>query len=133
MAETALIRVLVADDDPALRHRAAVALVEAGIYVVASAANGAEALACAELLQPDVVLIGHRLPVLDGIATTRLIRDAQGCQVVLYSKGDSEAIAPAAYEAGAARVLTADYLPHALARAVRHAFSLRGVVRNCTV
>lgn len=133
MADTALIRVLVADDDPALRQLVAVALVEAGIYVVASAANGREAVACTELLEPDVVLMNHHLPVLDGIAATRLIRAAHSCQVVLYSDANSEALAPAAYAAGAALVLAADGLPHALAPAIRHAFTLRGAMLNRTV
>lgn len=132
MADTALIRVLVVDDHPALRQLAAVTLVQAGLYVVAAAASGAEALGCAELLLPDVVVIGHRPPLLDGVATTRLIRAELACQVVLYSDGASGASAAAAHAAGAALVLTADELPHALAPAVRHAFALRGALLSRT-
>jgi CheY-like chemotaxis protein len=64
---------LIVDDDA--RYAAALgALLEAeGISVVGSAANGAEGVAAAEELRPDVVTMDLVMPVMDGIEATRRI------------------------------------------------------------
>ncbi len=68
-------RVLIADDRPWARAglRALLAT-RREIEVVGEAANGQEALALAEKYQPDVVLLDVRMPVLDGLEATRLIK-----------------------------------------------------------
>ena len=69
-----MIRVLVADDQ-ALVRAGFKALLDAreDIEVVGEAADGAEALSLAKTLQPDVVLMDIRMPVLDGLQATREI------------------------------------------------------------
>ena len=58
-------RVLVVDDDDAIRDTVAEVLASEG-YLVLTAANGAEALNLVEAQRPDLVLLDMRMPVLDG-------------------------------------------------------------------
>ena len=69
-----VIRALVADDQEAVRAGFAALLeTQQDITVVATAADGEEAVQQSEALRPDVVLMDIRMPVLDGIAATRRI------------------------------------------------------------
>lgn len=68
------ISVLLADDQPLLREGLRLILSSAtDIEVVGEAADGAEAVALAGELRPDLVLMDIRMPVLDGIEATRRI------------------------------------------------------------
>ena len=69
-------RVLIADDRPRSRSglKALLAL-RSEIQVVGEAANGQEAVRLVEELQPDVVLMDVKMPVMDGLAATRLIKE----------------------------------------------------------
>ena len=66
-------RVLIADDQALFREGLRAVLTAAGIDVVGEAGNGAEAVALAAELAPDVVLMDLRMPVVDGAAATRRI------------------------------------------------------------
>lgn len=59
------LHVLVVDDEPDIRATVA-AMLEIEGYLVAEAANGADALARVEERVPDVILLDMRMPVLDG-------------------------------------------------------------------
>ena len=94
-------RVLVADDHAMLREALVELLAQAGFEVVGEAADGADAVALAKQLEPDVVLMDLRMPVLGGLDATRLIRDAcPGTQVVLLTAFESPALQQQAEEAG---------------------------------
>jgi DNA-binding NarL/FixJ family response regulator len=69
-------RVLIADDRPRSRSglRAVLAL-RPEIEIVGEAADGREAVRLAEECRPDVVLMDARMPVMDGVEATRLIKD----------------------------------------------------------
>jgi DNA-binding NarL/FixJ family response regulator len=69
-------RVLVADDHPTARKglRALLATFPA-TQVICEAADGQEAVQLVERLQPDVVLMDARMPQLDGLEATRLIKN----------------------------------------------------------
>ncbi len=73
-----------------------------GFTVVGEAANGEEAVAMAERLQPDLVLMDVQMPGIDGIETTRRLRLLADPPVVLvmstHESGDYE---PSALAAGA--------------------------------
>ena len=69
------IRVLIVDDDALVR--AALTMMLAGtddIRVVAEAADGAEVASAVDAYQPDVVLMDIRMPRMDGLAATELLR-----------------------------------------------------------
>jgi DNA-binding NarL/FixJ family response regulator len=64
--------------------------------------DGADAVALARLLEPDIVVIDLRLPVLNGLDATRLIKDTRpATQVVVLSALESPELERQAREAGA--------------------------------
>jgi DNA-binding NarL/FixJ family response regulator len=94
-------RVLVVDDHAMLREALVELLVQAGFEVAGEAADGADAVALAKELAPDVVLMDLRMPVLGGLDATRLIRDAcPATQVVLLTAFESPALQREAEDAG---------------------------------
>jgi DNA-binding NarL/FixJ family response regulator len=69
-------RVLIADDRPRSRSGLkAVLALRPEIEIVGEAADGQEALRLVEEYRPDVVLMDARMPVLDGVGATRLIKE----------------------------------------------------------
>jgi DNA-binding NarL/FixJ family response regulator len=94
-------RLLVVDDHQMLRTALIDLLVQAGFEVVADAADGADAVALAKQLEPDVVLMDLRMPVMGGLDATRLIKDARpDIQVILLTAFESPALQQQAEEAG---------------------------------
>src|SRR5205807_20927 len=70
------IRVLIVDDHSVVREGLRMFLArDPDLEVVGEAADGAEALLQARLLRPNVVVMDLLMPVLDGIAATRMIHD----------------------------------------------------------
>ncbi|MDI3405152.1 response regulator [Streptomyces cavernicola] len=118
-----MIRVLLVDDQPLLRSgfRALLDL-EDDIEVVAEAADGQEGIALAREHLPDVALVDIRMPVLDGIETTRRIAADPGLDrvhvVILTNYGLDEYVFDA-LRAGAAGFLVKDVLPEDFLHGVR--------------
>ena len=115
------IRVVVADDQRVVRDGLVtlIALMR-GIEVVATAANGQEAVAGVERERPDVVLMDLGMPVLDGVEATRRICDAgSGTKVlVLTTFADDASLFPA-LRAGARGYLTKDASAEEIEQAIR--------------
>jgi len=115
------IRVLVVDDHPVVRQGLRTFLdLQPDITVVGEAGDAAEAVAEAEALSPDVVLLDLRLPGPDGVAALRQLRERGSTArvLVLTSYTDPDAVLPAV-RAGAAGYVYKDVDPHALAAAIR--------------
>src|SRR4030095_3102480 len=115
-----VVRVLVADDHPLTRDgiKAALAL-DAELEVVAEASDGQEAVHLAEEVQPDVVLMDVRMPVLGGIRATQTIsRTVPNARVVMLTVEETQARVGEAIQAGAAGYLLKDIDARELARAV---------------
>jgi DNA-binding NarL/FixJ family response regulator len=103
------IRVVVADDHPIVRSGIVGLLhAEPGIEVVGEAVDGAEAVALAAQLRPDLVLMDLRMPVLDGAAATERILAAAGAggtRVLVLTTYETDDHILAAIEAGASGYL----------------------------
>jgi len=114
------IRVLVVDDQAIVRKgiRALLAEVET-IAVVGEAANGAEAVAQAQALEPDVTLMDLVMPVMDGLEAIRQITARQpGARIlVLTSFAGDDKVFPA-IKAGALGYLLKDSEPAELIHAI---------------
>ena len=116
-----MIRVLVVDDHPVVRHGLiAILRYEPDIEVVGDAADGEEAVQLILVRRPDVVLLDLRLPKLSGIEVMRQVRPQipQVRFLVLTTYDTDEYIGPA-LAAGAQGYLLKDALPDELARGVR--------------
>jgi NarL family two-component system response regulator LiaR len=114
------IQVLIVDDQAIVRKgiRALLAEVE-DIAVLGEAANGEEAVAQAERLHPDVILMDLVMPGMDGIeATRRITRDSGARVLVLTSFVGDDKVFPA-IKAGALGYLIKDSEPDELLQAVR--------------
>jgi DNA-binding NarL/FixJ family response regulator len=117
------IRVLVVDDQPLIRagfHK----MVEArhDLEVVGEAADGAEALAQARRLGPDVVLMDVRMPAMDGLEATRQLAGpgvANPTKVLILTTFDLDEYVYEALRAGASGFLLKDAPPEELAAAIR--------------
>ncbi|KNC17732.1 hypothetical protein AC792_13975 [Arthrobacter sp. RIT-PI-e] len=103
-----MIRVLVVDDQVIVRTGLSILLGSAeGLTVVGEAGDGEEAVRLARELQPDVICMDIRMPVLDGIAATALITADPHLQaeVLILTTFDIDEDVFAALEAGAAGFL----------------------------
>ena len=114
-------RVLIADDQRLVRESiAALLAIQEGITVVGTAVDGRDAVARAEVLRPDVVLMDVRMPVMDGVEAVSLLRERlPSCRVVMLTTFDDEDLVVRALRAGAAGYLLKDLPARELAEAVR--------------
>ncbi|GII30760.1 response regulator [Planotetraspora mira] len=114
-----MIRVLIADDHPVVRQGLRTFLdVQDDLTVIGEAADGEEAVAMAESLTPDVLLLDLRMPVLDGLGALGRLEGLGVRVIVLTSVSDPVDVAPA-MRAGAAGFLYKDVDPAALVQAIR--------------
>ena len=67
-------RVLIVDDNPDVRFLARLTIESDSCEVVGEATNGVEALSVAEELKPDAIVIDNRMPLMDGIEATKILR-----------------------------------------------------------
>jgi DNA-binding NarL/FixJ family response regulator len=114
-------RVLLADDQALVRAGFAMILeAQPDLEVVGEARDGNEAIALAERLRPDVVLMDVRMPHLDGIAATAAITAAQpSVRVLVLTTFDLDDYVYAALRAGASGFLLKDVGRDDLVAAVR--------------
>jgi len=116
-------RVLVADDQALVRAGLSALLdAEPDLKVVATAADGLEALTLARELAPDVACLDIRMPGMDGIEVTRALCGPDADPVVpvlVLTTFDLDDYVFGALEAGASGFLLKDADPTAIAEAVR--------------
>ena len=120
---TSSIRVLLCDDHSVVREGLARLLSSAeGIEVVGMAADGAEGVAAAVALRPDVILMDLAMPNVDGVTATRRISlEAPDARVVVLTSFSDNARIHDALDAGARGYLLKDAEASEVVRAIRAA------------
>ncbi len=118
-----MIRLLIADDHPVVRTGLKGMLAgEADLEVVGEARDGREAVDRAAALEPDVVLMDLRMPNLDGVAATEILRARQpSIQILILTTYDTDNDILRALDAGAIGCILKDTPREELFRAIRAA------------
>jgi len=115
------IKILLVDDQPLFREGLRTLLsVNLDFEVVGEAGNGEEALQLARRLMPSVVLMDLQMPVLDGVAATRRLRDElPDCRVIVLTTFDDDEMVFDGLRAGALGYMLKDAPSEKLAEAIR--------------
>lgn len=115
------IEVLIVDDDPLVRSALTLMLGGQGdITVVGEAADGRAGVRMARELAPDVVLMDIRMPVLDGLAATRVLHgEPEPPRVIVLTTFDADDYVVGALAAGADGFLLKDTPPGEIVAAIR--------------
>ncbi len=116
-----MITLLLVDDEPLVRYGLHMWLERvADIMVIGEASNGGEAIALAQALHPDVVLMDISMPTTDGIAATAALRaSVPQSAVVLLSLHDDASMRARAHAAGAVTLVGKQEGVKALLAAIR--------------
>jgi DNA-binding NarL/FixJ family response regulator len=114
------VRVLLVDDDALVRSGLRMMLAGApSVTVVGEAEDGDEVLAALDRHRADVVLMDIRMPRLDGIAATELLRgQPEPPEVIVLTTFDADELVLGALRAGAAGFLLKDTPPPEIVRAI---------------
>lgn len=117
-------RILIVDDDPIVRSGLRLMLGgQPDFTIVGDAANGRECLAVVPTVEPDLILMDLRMPVLDGIEATRQLttHDGRRPTVIALTTFDTDDMALDALSAGADGFLLKDTSPEDLVDSIRRA------------
>ncbi len=127
MPDSKRIRVMLVDDHAVVRSGlSAFLMVYPDLELVGEAESGEEAVARASLLQPDVILMDLVMPGMDGVATTRLIRQKNpNIQIVALTSFKEENLVQGALQAGAIGYMLKNVTASELANAIRSAYARR--------
>jgi DNA-binding response OmpR family regulator len=112
------VKVLVVDDDPAVRELAATVLQREG-FTVLTARDGEEALACARAEKPGLVLLDLMLPRLDGFEVCRILRDESEIPIMMLTARGDDVDKVVGLEIGADDYLTKPFNPREMVARVK--------------
>ena len=120
-------RILVVDDDANVRQLALMSLTTVG-FEAHEAVDGASALAAAERISPDCVLIDLAMPGMSGLEVCRALRSAPGtadCTILILTITDDAAGKVEAFSSGADDYITKPFSPRGLVSRVHAAMRRR--------
>ena len=102
-----MVRIFIVDDDQSLQRLYALIFKEAGFDIAATAINGKDALEKYHNMKekPDIILMDHRMPVMNGASATREIKHLDPDTRILFISAD-ETVKNEAMDAGALGFLT---------------------------
>ncbi len=117
------IRIMLVDDHAVVRSGLSAFLtVNPDLELVAEAENGEQAVIRANLTKPDVILMDLMMPVMDGVAATRAIKQQHpGIQIVALTSFQEDELVQNALKAGAVGYLMKNVSSRELAAAIRAA------------
>jgi AmiR/NasT family two-component response regulator len=114
---------VIAEDEALIRLDLMETLAELGYDVVGEAADGEHAVALAEGLRPDLVILDVKMPVLDGISAARRIAAARIAPVVMLTAFSQRDLVERARDAGAMAYLVKPFTSSDLLPAIEMALS----------
>jgi DNA-binding NarL/FixJ family response regulator len=114
------VRILIVDDHEAVRKGVrAILRSRPDLEVCGEAINGEEAVAKAEELKPDLIILDVTMPVLDGFGAAREIRKRMSeVPILFYSMNDGRAVMESAKAVGANGFITKSEAGGVLLKAV---------------
>ena len=117
------IRILLVDDQSSVRRGLAMRLqLEPDITVIGEAEDGNAAVAAAQTLQPDVLVMDYEMPGMDGIEATKTLTDlGSESRVIMLSIHDNPTVKQAAADAGVHAFVAKHQPSEALLAAIRSA------------
>ena len=115
------IKVLVADDQPLMRTAFDMILRgEDDMELIGEAADGQAAIDQARRMNPDVILMDVRMPILDGVEATRILTaEAPAIKILILTTFDLDEYVVEALRAGASGFLLKDVRPDELVQGIR--------------
>jgi DNA-binding NarL/FixJ family response regulator len=125
------VRVVIADDDERVRSDFRdLLMLESDFEIVGLASDGANAVEMCRSVHPDVAIMDIRMPGLDGIEATRLLRSSNPAhsRILIVTTFDLDDYLLGAARAGAGGFLLKDLAPEQLANAVRTVAAGDGIV-----
>ena len=125
MTETEPIRVMIVDEHDMVRRGLLTFLkVKPDLESVAEARNGEEAIQICEQVRPDVILMDLKMPVMDGVTATRIIRERwPEVQVIALTSFQEKELVQEVLQAGAISYLLKNVTVDELAEAIRAAYA----------
>ena len=111
-------RVIVAEDESLIRIDIVEMLGDHGFEVVGEAADGEKAVALAEELRPDIVVMDVKMPLLDGISAAEILTKRHIAPVVLLTAFSQRELVERAAEAGALAYVVKPFTPNDLIPAI---------------
>jgi NarL family two-component system response regulator LiaR len=125
MSETKPIRVMIVDEHDMVRRGLVTFLkVKPDLELIAEARNGEEAIQICEEEQPDVILMDLKMPVMDGVTATRIIRERwPEVQVIALTSFQEKELVQEVLQAGAISYLLKNVTVDELAEAIRAAYA----------
>lgn len=111
-------RVIVAEDESLIRIDVVETLRDNGFEVIAEAADGEKAVALAEELKPDLVVMDVKMPLMDGISAAEILTKNKIAPVVLLTAFSQRELVERASEAGALAYVVKPFTPNDLIPAI---------------
>jgi len=111
-------RVIVAEDESLIRIDVVETLRDNGFEVIAEAADGEIAVALAEELKPDLVVMDVKMPLMDGISAAEILTKKKIAPVVLLTAFSQRELVERASEAGALAYVVKPFTPNDLIPAI---------------
>ena len=120
-----MIRILLVDDQSIIREGLASLLcTQSDLEIVGEADNGQAAIAQATTLNPDVILMDVRMPIMDGVAAIRVLsKEAPEIKILVLTTFDDDEYVTQAIASGAKGYLLKDTPSTELAQAIRSIYS----------
>lgn len=116
-----MIRLMLVDDQTLIRQGLASLLsLEDDFEIIGQAGHGQEAVSLADTLRPDMILMDIRMPVMDGVAATKSVKEKHpDIKVLVLTTFDEDEYIVKAMQAGASGYLLKDAPTEQLAAAIR--------------